>query len=61
MCLVPAEEEGCTPPRTAKWAKILSLETAIFGLKMMMKSGLEIFILKSYVPLQSTKKSAQNG
>ena len=25
----------------------------IFGLKLMVKSGLEFFILKSYVPLQS--------
>jgi hypothetical protein len=32
--------------------KILSHETTIFGLKMMVKSGLEFFILKSYVPLQ---------
>jgi hypothetical protein len=28
-------------------------EATIFGLKMMVKSGLEFFILKSYVPLQS--------
>ena len=40
-----------TPPRTA--TKILTLEMTIFGLKMMVKSGLEFFILKSYVPLQS--------
>ena len=31
-----------TPPRTAR----------ISGLKMMVKSGLALFILKSYVPLQ---------
>ena len=36
-----------------KQTKILTLETTIFGLKMMVKSGLEFFILKSYVPLQS--------
>ena len=35
------------------WTKILTLEITIFGLKMMVKSGLEFFILKSYVPLQS--------
>ena len=35
------------------WTKILSHETIIFGLKMMVKSGLNFFILKSYVPLQS--------
>ena len=34
-----------------KWTKILTLETTIFGLKIMVKSGL-FFILKSYVPLQ---------
>ena len=34
-----------------KWTKILTLETTIFGLKMMVKNGL-FFILKSYVPLQ---------
>ena len=32
---------------------MLSHETTIFCLKMMVKSGLEFFILKSYVPLQS--------
>ena len=35
--------ERCTPPRTAripKRTKILSHETTIFGLKMMVKSGL---------------------
>ena len=31
---------------------ILSHETTIFGLKMMVKNGIESFILKSYVPLQ---------
>ena len=31
-----------------KWAKISGLETNIFGLKMMVKSGLEFFILKFY-------------
>ena len=36
-----------------KWSKISDLETNIFGLKMMMKSGLEFFILKFYQPLQS--------
>ena len=35
-----------------KWMKISGLETNIFGLKMMMKSGLENFILKFYQPLQ---------
>ena len=34
-----------------KWTA--NLETTIFGLKMMVKSGLKIFILKSYVSLQS--------
>ena len=33
-----------TPPWTI--TKISGLETYIFGLKMMMKSGLELFILK---------------
>ena len=33
--------------------KILSLEMTIFGLKMMVKSGLEKIILKFHVPLQS--------
>ena len=36
-----------------KWTKILSLEMTIFGLKMMVKSGLEKIILKFHVPLQS--------
>jgi hypothetical protein len=39
----------------------LSLEIDIFDLKMMMKSGLEFFILKFAEPLQSAKKSAQKG
>ena len=33
-----------------KWTKILSLEMTIFGLKMMVKSGLEKIILKFHVP-----------
>ncbi len=36
-----------------KQIKISDLETNIFELKMMMKSGLEFFILKFYQPLQS--------
>jgi hypothetical protein len=32
--------------------KILSLETTIFGLKMMVKSGLEKIIFKLHLPLQ---------
>ena len=36
-----------------KWTKILSLEMTIFGLNMMVKSGLEKIILKFHVPLQS--------
>ena len=39
-----------TPPRTAG---LKSLEITIFGLKMMLKSGLEFFVLKSYMSLQS--------
>ena len=35
-----------------KWTKISSLETNIFELKMMVKSGLDFFILKFYQPLQ---------
>ena len=36
-----------------KQTKFLTLATIIFGLKMMVKSGLDFFfILKSYVPLQ---------
>ena len=35
-----------------KWTKISSLEIDIFGLKMMVKSGLEFFILKFTEPLQ---------
>ena len=51
-----------TPPRIAtifKWTKILSLEITIFGLKMMVKSGLEKNILKFHVPLQSCYCSVQ--
>ena len=36
-----------------KWTKILGLEMTIFGLKVMVKSGLEENILKFNVPLQS--------
>ena len=36
-----------------KWTKISGLETNIFELKMMVKSGLEFFVLKFYQPLQS--------
>ena len=36
-----------------KWTKISSLEIDIFDLKMMLKSGLEFFILKFTEPLQS--------
>ena len=32
----------------------------IFGLKMIVKSGQEFFILKSYVPLQRYNKGFQN-
>ena len=42
------------PARTnsiSKWTKILSLDIDIFGLKMMVKSGLEFFILKFSKPL----------
>ena len=35
-----------------KWTKISSLEITIFDLKMMVKSGLEFFILKFTKPLQ---------
>ena len=35
-----------------KWTKISDLKTNIFELKMMVKSGLEFFILKFYQPLQ---------
>ena len=35
------------------WTKILSLEMTIFGLKVIVKSGLEKIILKFHVPLQS--------
>ena len=40
----------CTTPRTARISglNILTLEITIFGLKMMVKSGLEFFILKFY-------------
>jgi hypothetical protein len=43
------------PPRThfISGLKLLTLEMTIFGLKMMMKSGLESFILKLNEPLQS--------
>ena len=34
------------------WTKISSLEIDIFDLKMMVKSGLEFFILKLNEPLQ---------
>ena len=36
-----------------KWTKLLTLEMTIFGLKMMVRSGLEFFILKLNEPLQS--------
>ena len=36
-----------------KWTKIMSLEIDIIDLKMMVKSGLEFFILKFTEPLQS--------
>jgi hypothetical protein len=36
-----------------KWTKILILDVTIFGLKMMVKSGVEKDILKFHVPLQS--------
>ena len=36
-----------------KWTKILTLEITIFGLKMMVKSGLEKNILKLHEALQS--------
>ena len=36
-----------------KWTKILSHETPIFGLKMMVKSGLKNYILKLSKALQS--------
>ena len=36
-----------------KWTTISDIETNIFELKMMVKSGLEFFILKFYQPLQS--------
>ena len=35
-----------------KWTKISSLEIDIFDLKMMVKSGLELFILKFTEPRQ---------
>ena len=35
-----------------KWTKISGLETNIFGLKIMVKSGVEFLILKFYQPLQ---------
>ena len=38
--------------REEETTKILSLEMTIFGLKMMVKSGLEKNILKFHVPLQ---------
>ena len=48
------EMNTITPARTHyKWTKISSLEIDIFGFKMMMKRGLEIFILKFTKPLQS--------
>jgi hypothetical protein len=36
-----------------KWTKLLTLEITIFGLKMMVKSGLEKIIFKFHEPLQS--------
>ena len=51
-----------------KWTKILTLEITIFGLKMMVKSGLEKIILKFHVPLRplelllpSAEKTARKG
>ena len=42
--------KGPTPPRTSRISgfKISGLETNIFELKMMVKSGLDFFILKFY-------------
>ena len=54
-----------TPPRTKnKWNKISGLETNIFGLKIMLKSGLDFFYFEippapSQLLLPSAKKSAQ--
>jgi shikimate 5-dehydrogenase len=47
-----------TPPRThfiSGLSKLLTFEMTIFGLKMMVKSGLQFFILKLNEPLQSCK------
>ena len=38
-----------------KWTKISSLEIDIFDLKMMVKSGLEFFMLKFTKPFQPAK------
>ena len=49
-----------------KWTKILSHETSLFGLKMMVKSGLEFFYFEilrapSELLLPSAKKNAHIG
>ena len=36
---------NCTPPRTHFLSGLLTLEMTIFGLNMIMKSGLQFFIL----------------
>jgi hypothetical protein len=41
--------------------KIVTLEIAIFGLKMIVKSGLEFFILKFNEPLQGCCRSGQKN
>ena len=38
--------------QTSKWTKLLTLKITIFGLKMMVKSGLERIILKFHSPFR---------
>ena len=52
--------------QNTKWTKILTLEKTIFGLKLMVKSGLDFFYFEilrapSELLLPSAKQSAENG
>jgi hypothetical protein len=53
VCVKRVDSEHTSWNSFNKWTKISSLEIDIFDLKMMMKSGLEFFILKFTEPLQS--------
>jgi hypothetical protein len=43
--------------KVKKWTKIVNLQITIFGLKMIVKSGIGIFIFNSYEPSLNTMQS----